>query len=254
MADYMSFTQGAFNDVLKTLGIVDYYIAILDAEVAVKSAEMALNKAISELNYSFPSVRDEIYAYVMERNTGTTDKVEALKGILTRFREARVADRLGAVSLRTQIASEAAALFTTFDEAGFMQACEDTKLMAGKKEANTAVTSCRAALSKANKVLAEARAAYKVGIFTENSAVWSITDEVKREEFAVDRAKSFVSVWKHRQKLHSAAITIECTDIKSLPDAGGVKKTWNLAHAKLMTGLERRPAFIARTYKEQAWR
>ena len=254
MAEYMPFTAGTFNDVLKTLGIVDYYLAILEAEVAVKSAEMALNKASSELNYSYPSVRDEIYAYVMERKNTTTDKAEALKDILKRFREARMSEKMGSDILRMQIASEAAALFNTFDEAAFMQACEDTKLMVGKKEANTAVGTCRAALSKANKALAEARATYKVGIFTENSPVWTITDDAKREEFAVDRAKSFVSVWKHRQKLHNAAITIECTDIKSLPEAGGVKKTWSNAHSKLMAGLEKKPVFIARTHKESACR
>lgn len=254
MSEYMTFTPNTFGDVLKTLGIVDYYLGILDAEVAVKSAELALNKATSELNYSYPNVRDEIYAEVMARNSGTADKTAAIKDILKRYREARMSEGLGVNFLLAQIASEAAFLFNTFDEKAFMKACDDTELMVGKKEANTAVGSCRAALSKANKALAEARAAYKIGIFTENSPVWSIQDPVKQEEFAVDRAKSFASMWRHRAKLHGAKITIECTDIKSLPKEGGIQKTWSDAYAKLMTGMEKRPTYTARIYKESACR
>ncbi|CAB4162150.1 hypothetical protein UFOVP785_15 [uncultured Caudovirales phage] len=249
MQEYMPFTPGMFNDVLKTLGIVDYYLDILDKEVGVKSAELALNKAAAEAQFCGTVVRDDIYAAVMADTPKTgADAIEALKDILKRYREHK--QKASPYVLLHQISSEAAALFNKFDEEGFIKACEETGMMQGAKEAKTAEASARAALSKARKALSDARKAYKTGIFTLDSPVFSegLTEDQK-EQLAVDRAKSFVHVWEHRAIQHSAKVTIECTDIKSLPDAGGVKKTWENAYSKLFGSIKKKPHYIARISK-----
>ena len=249
MQEYMPFTPGMFKDVLKTLGIVDYYLDILDKEVGVKSAELAYNKAASEAQFCGTVVRDDIYAAVMGSSPKTgAEAVEALKGILSRYREHK--QKASPYALLHQISSEAAALFNKFDEEGFIKACEETGMMQGAKEAKTAEASARTALSKARKALSEARKAYKVGIFTADSPGFSegLTEDQK-EQMAVDRAKSFVHVWEHRAIQHSARVTIECTDIKSLPEAGGIKKTWESNYSKLFGSIKKKPHYTARIYK-----
>lgn len=248
MLEYMPFTRGMFNDVLKDLGIVDYYLSIVDAEVTVQKAELKLNECISASQHNGEHIRDEIYdVIVSNKEKAGEDTVSKLKDIITRYREAKV--KAQPFLLLHQVASEAHSLFTTFDEEAFLKAANETGLMVGAKEAKTAEASARAALSKAKKALSDARATYKVGIFTKEALVFTLPPE-EQEQFSVDRAKSFYSVWLTRAKKHGEPVTIECTSIKSLPEKGGLRRTWTDAYLKLFPKITRQPVYAARPYKD----
>lgn len=250
MQDYMPIDPYRFLDINRGLAIVPWFKELRDAEKLVADKEAAYNSAASFLAISGPTLRDELYAFVMAKPASTKtpkEKAEILRGVLERFRDAK--NRNAGPVILESIAADLGSVFFTFDEKGFMEAAEETGLMVGGKEAKQAADSARASLASARTKLNNTMNAYKTGIFLPESPIFKLP-EAERAEAAVRRAKDFVSAWTNIARHHREPVTAGATAINTLPVEGGLRKTWSDNYALLFTGLPKsNNYFVARKYK-----